>query len=60
MEKKAEKESLSARLTTIELENERLQDEIANVSSPEGITEIARNKLGLVTDGEVVFYDVGK
>ena len=42
-----------------ELENQRLEDEIANFDTEEGITEIARNKLGLVNEGEMVFYDVG-
>ncbi len=59
-DKKAQAADLTVSISATELENQRLEDEIANVDTPEGITEIARNKLGLVTDGEIVFHDVGK
>ena len=58
-EKKAEAADLTLASGATELENQRLEDEIANVDTEEGITEIARNKLGLVNEGEMVFYDVG-
>ena len=58
-EKKAEAADLTLAIGSTELENQRLEDEIANVDTEEGITEIARNKLGLVNEGEMVFYDVG-
>ena len=58
-EKKAEAADLTLAIGSTELENQRLEDEIANVDTEEGITEIARNKLGLVNEGEIVFYDVG-
>ncbi len=58
-EKKAEAADLTLAIGATELENQRLEDEIANVDTEEGITEIARNKLGLVNEGEMVFYDVG-
>ena len=56
---KAEAADLTLAIGSTELENQRLEDEIANVDTEEGITEIARNKLGLVNEGEMVFYDVG-
>ena len=58
-EKEAEAADLTLAIGSTELENQRLEDEIANVDTEEGITEIARNKLGLVNEGEMVFYDVG-
>lgn len=58
-EKKAEAADLTLAIGSTELENQRLEDEIANADTEEGITEIARNKLGLVNEGEMVFYDVG-
>ena len=58
-EEKAEAADLTLAIGSTELQNQRLEDEIANVDTEEGITEIARNKLGLVNEGEMVFYDVG-
>ena len=58
-EKKAEAADLTLAIGSTELENQRLEDEITTVDTEEGITEIARNKLGLVNEGEMVFYDVG-
>ena len=42
-----------------EQENQRLQEALDQVDTDEGVTEIARQKLGLVKDGEIVFNDVG-
>ena len=38
----------------------QLTDQIAQVNTIEGVTDIARTKLGLVTEGEIVFYDIGR
>ncbi len=40
-------------------ENQRLQQAIERVGSREGVEEVARNKLGLVTEGEIIFYNLG-
>lgn len=59
IEKENEAADLTLAINSTELENQRLEDEIANVDTEEGIMEIARNKLGLVRGGEIVFHDVG-
>ena len=41
-------------------ENQRLQQAIERVGSREGVEEVARNKLGLVTEGEIIFYNLGE
>ena len=41
-------------------ENQRLQQAIERVGSREGVEEVARNKLGLVTEGEMIFYNLGE
>ena len=40
-------------------ENEALSAAIAEKDDPERIEEVARKRLGLVTPGEIVFYDNG-
>ena len=37
----------------------KLEEAIANADSDEGVTAIAREKLGMVSNGEIVFKDVG-
>ena len=39
--------------------NGKLEEAIANADSDEGVTAIAREKLGMVSNGEIVFKDVG-
>lgn len=41
-------------------DNNVLQESIDNLQTSAGIEAIARNKLGLVKDGEIVFYDNGE
>ncbi|MEA4965979.1 MAG: septum formation initiator family protein [Oscillospiraceae bacterium] len=59
----AEKEKSAATLTTqVEVakqENLRLQDAIEKAGTDEGVKTIARDKLGMVEDGEIIFYDIG-
>lgn len=57
--KRSEAEALSKNITSAEQENQRLQEAIDNIDTDEGIEEVARNKLGLVAPGEIVFNDVG-
>lgn len=40
-------------------ENEALSVAIAEKDDPERIAEVARKRLGLVSPGEIVFYDSG-
>ncbi len=48
---------LQAQTTELATENAALEEEIENGDDPETILEIAKEKLGLVESGEVVFYD---
>lgn len=57
-EKNAEVASLTSSITAAEQENERLQDAIDNLDTDAGIEAVAREKLGMVSDNEIVFYDV--
>ena len=50
---------LTAEAQQLQQDNLDLQERIDNLSTDEGIEEVARNKLGLVRDGEIVFYDNG-
>lgn len=58
-DKRAEAASLQAEITACEQENQRLGDAIEAANTAEGVQDIARSKLGFVTEGELVFYDVG-
>lgn len=58
-DKKAEAAQLTAEAQQLQQDNLDLQERIDNLSTEEGIEEVARNKLGLVRDGEIVFYDNG-
>lgn len=51
---------LREQITATVQENQRLQQAIERVGSREGVEEVARNKLGLVTEGEMIFYNLGK
>lgn len=59
-DKKAEATQLAEEAQQLQQENLDLQESIDNLSTEEGIEEVARNKLGLVEDGEIVFYDNGE
>ena len=51
---------LREQITATAQENQRLQQAIERVGSREGVEEVARNKLGLVTEGEMIFYNLGE
>lgn len=55
----ASSEQLENEITSMQQQNMQLADQIEKVNTVEGVKEIARNKLGLVTEGEIVFYDIG-
>ena len=39
-------------------ENNRLQDSIDALGTDEGVEAVARDKLGMVDEGDIIFYDV--
>lgn len=51
--------ALQEQITTTTQENQRLEQAIERVGSREGVEEVARNKLGFVTEGEMIFYNLG-
>ena len=57
-QKTAEAAELTSSITAQEQENERLQDAIDNLETDEGVEAVAREKLGMVSDNEIVFRDV--
>ena len=57
--KNAEAEALQAEINTEKQENLRLEQAIDELDTQEGIEAVARQKLGMVSRGEIVFYDVG-
>ena len=57
-QKTAEAAELTNSITAQEQENERLQDAIDNLETDEGVEAVAREKLGMVSDNEIVFRDV--
>lgn len=58
-EKNAEAAALESSIAATQQENQRLQQAIDALDTDEGVEEVARRKLGLVAEGEIVFYDVG-
>ena len=55
----AEREKLSAEVADVEQENLELQEDIAAMDTDEAVIEIARERLNLMEDGEMVFIDSG-
>jgi len=56
----AASQQLESEIVSLTEQNMQLTDQIAQVNTIEGVTDIARTKLGLVTEGELVFYDIGR
>ena len=57
--KQAEAAQLTSSITSAEQENSRLNDAIENIDTDAGVEAVAREKLGMVGEGEIVFQDVG-
>lgn len=57
--KRSEGAVLAQSIAATEQENQRLQNAIDTMDTDEGVEEIGRQKLGLVSPGEIVFHDVG-
>ena len=51
--------ALREQVDTAAQENQRLEQAMNRLGSREGVEDVARNKLGLVTDGEILFYNLG-
>ena len=58
-EKNAEAAELQSSINVEKQENLRLQQAIENLNTDEGIQDVAREKLGWVSRGEIIFYDMG-
>lgn len=50
---------LEAGIEAARQDNLRLEQAIEALDTDEGVEAVARQKLGLVSKGEIVFYDVG-
>ena len=59
-EKNAEAEQLKSSIEAAKQENLRLEQAIEDLDTDEGVAAVARQKLGLVAKGEIVFFDVGQ
>ena len=57
-EKQAESAQLTSSIPSAEQENSRLTDAIENIDTDAGVEAVAREKLGMVAEGEIVFQDV--
>ena len=57
-EKQAESAQLTSSIISAEQENSRLNDAIENIDTDAGVEAVAREKLGMVGEGEIVFQDV--
>ena len=58
-EARQEKQALQQKVTQISEANAELQYGIDHSTDDQTIEDIAREKLGLVKPGEVIFYDTG-
>lgn len=58
-EKQREREILEAQITQVQQANAELSEDIAALGTEEGIEAVAREKLGLVSEGEITFFDIG-
>lgn len=59
-EAQAQRDSLARQVQAQQEDNAALADDIANQDDPERLEEIAREKLGLIKQDEIVFVDTSK
>ena len=57
---KAEKEALSEEVSVLQQSNLELQEDLAKLGTDASVTKIARERLNLVSDGEVIYIDSSK
>lgn len=55
--KRAQGDQLEEEKMYAEQEQKELQEDIKAFGSPESIIKIARERLGMVAEGEIIFYD---
>ena len=58
-QKQAERAVLETQLTEQQQANAALHSSIDAIDTDEGVEAVAREKLGLVSEGEITFYDAG-
>lgn len=58
-EKQYEREALQNEIAQVQQANADLRSDIEKMDTEEGIKDAAREKLGLVSEGEITFYDIG-
>ena len=58
-EKDAEVKGLTSSIASTQQENDRLQSSIDALDTPEGLEQVAHDQLGMVSEGGIVFEDVG-
>ena len=59
-EKNEQETTLTGSIASTTQENNRIQDAIDALGTDEGVEAVARDKLGMVDEGDIIFYDVGK
>ena len=59
-EKNEQEAILNSSIAATQQENNRIQDSIDALGTDAGVEAVARDKLGLVDEGDIVFYDVGE
>lgn len=59
-EKNEQEATLTGSIASTTQENNRIQDAIDALGTDEGVEAVARDKLGMVDEGDIVFYDVGE
>lgn len=59
-EKNEQEAILNSSIAATQQENNRIQDSIDALGTDAGVEAVARDKLGMVGEGDIVFYDVGE
>ena len=59
-EKNEQEAILNSSIAATQQENNRIQDSIDALGTDAGVEAVARDKLGMVDEGDIVFYDVGQ
>ena len=59
-EKTEQEATLTSSIIATKQENNRLEDSIDALGTDEGVEAVARDKLGMVDEGDIIFYDVSK
>jgi cell division protein FtsB/cell division protein DivIC len=58
-QKQSERAALETQLAEVQQANAALKGSIDALDTDAGVEAVAREKLGLVSEGEITFYDVG-